>query len=376
MKYQKITVILFFLLLAAMPLFIFLLPQKEFSQEENRYLADFPTFSLETIVDREFMDGFDQYAADHFPLRTSWIGVKTKLEHLSGKKEINGVYILKDRLIDKVDTVDQENIRKSIREMNAFAERFDGSTSLMLIPTAAEIYKDKLPKGAPGVAQKEEIDKIYGQVKNILTIDVYSSLTSNAKKLTFYRTDHHWTSYGAYLGYSAASKQLGYTPVAVERFNVEHASHRFRGSLYNKTIYDGVEPDSIDLYTYGMRSHVNKVDIFDGKEWHEASDIYFREYLEKKDQYSVFLGQNQPIMTIYTDAATDNSLLIFKDSFSHSLVPFLALHYSKITLVDLRYLNQSFENWIDLDDYQQALFCYNFKDFAVNNDVQKVNVPK
>ena len=81
-------------------------------------------------------------------------------------------------------------------------------------------------------------------------------------------------------------------------------------------------------------------------------------------------------MTIYTDAATDNSLLIFKDSFSHSLVPFLALHYSKITLVDLRYLNQSFENWIDLDDYQQALFCYNFKDFAVNNDVQKVNVPK
>ena len=117
-------------------------------------------------------------------------------------------------------------------------------------------------------------------------------------------------------------------------------------------------------------------DIFDGKEWNETDDIYFRDYLGKKDQYSVFLGQNQPIVTIHTDAATDSNLLIFKDSYSHSLVPFLALNYSKITLVDLRYLTRSFENWIDLDDYQQALFCYNFKNFAIDNDVQKVNLPK
>lgn len=376
MKYQKITIILFFSLLALMPLLIFLLPKQEFSQEENRYLADFPKLSLKTIADKEFMDGFDEYAADHFPLRTSWIGMKTQLEHLSGRKEINGVYILKDRLIEKTDEIDQENIRKSVKEMNAFAKRFSGSTSLMLIPTAAEVYKDMLPKGAPGIAQKEQIDGIYGQVKNISTIDAYSSLMSNAQKLTFYRSDHHWTSFGAYLGYSAASKQLGYTPVAVERFNVEHASHQFRGSLYSKIIYDRVESDTIDLYTYGNSSHISKVDIFDGKEWNEADDIYFRDYLGKKDQYSVFLGQNQPIVTIHTDAATDSNLLIFKDSYSHSLVPFLALHYSKITLVDLRYLTKSFENWIDLDDYQQALFCYNFKNFAIDNDVQKVNLPK
>lgn len=374
MKHQKITAALFFLILAVVPLLIFLLPKQEFSQEENRYLADFPTLSLRSIADKEFMDGFDEYAADHFPLRTSWIGMKTRLEHLSGEKEVNGVYILKDRLIEKVDTLDEENIRKSIDEINAFAARFDGSTSLMLIPTAAEIYKDKLPKGAPNIAQKEQIDRIYGQVENVSTIDAYSSLMSNAQKLIFYRSDHHWTSLGAYLGYSAASKQLGYTPVPIERFNVEHASHQFRGSLYNKIIYDRVEPDSIDLYTYGNSSHVQKVDIFDGKDWTEVNDIYFRDYLQKKDKYSVFLGQNQPIVTVYTDAPNDNSLLIFKDSYSHSLVPFLALHYSKITLVDLRYLTKSFENWIDLADYQQALFCYNFKNFAVDNDAQKVNI--
>lgn len=376
MKYQKITVILFFSLLSLVPLLIFCLPKKGFSPEENRHLADFPTLSLQSIADKDFMDGFDEYAVDHFPLRTSWIGMRARLEHLSGKKEVNGVYILKDRLIEKVDKIDDENIRASIKAMNDFAGRFDGSTSLMLIPTAAEIYKDKLPNGAPGIAQKEQIDRIYGQVKNISTIDAYSSLMSNAQKLIFYRSDHRWTSFGAYLGYSAMSKQLGYTPVPAERFNVEHASHQFRGSLYNKIIYDKVESDSIDLYTYGDTSHVNKVEIFDGKEWTEVDDIYFRDYLKQNDQYSVFLGQSQPIVTIYTDAANDSNLLIFKDSFSHSLVPFLALHYSKITLVDLQYLSTSFENWIDLEDYQQALFCYNFKDFAINSDVQKVNVPR
>ena len=376
MKYQKITIILFFFLLALVPLLIFLLPKEEFSQEENRYLADFPKLSLQNIADKSFMDGFDEFTADHFPLRTSWIGMKTGLEHLSGEKEINGVYILKDRLVEKVDQIDEENIRRSVKEMDSFAERFNGSTSLMLIPTAAEIYRDKLPKGAPGILQKEQIDRIYGQVKQIVTIDAYSSLMSNAQKLTFYRSDHHWTSYGAYLGYSAASKQLGYTPLPVERFNVEHASHQFRGSLYSKIIYDRVEPDSIDLYTYGNSSHVNRVDIFDGNEWTRADDIYFRDFLGQKDQYSVFLGQNQPIVTIHTDAANDSNLLIFKDSYSHSLVPFLALHYKKITLVDLRYLTRSFENWIDINEYQQALFCYNFKNFAVDNDVQKVNLPK
>lgn len=376
MKYQKITIVLFFFLLALIPLLIFLLPKQEFSQEENRYLADFPELSLEAITNKSFMDEVDVYAADHFPLRTSWIGMKTHLEHLSGLKEINGIFVLKDRLIEKVDQIDSENIRKSVKEMNTFAKRFEGSTSLMLIPTAAEIYRDMLPNGAPGVVQKEQIDRIYGQTKQIATIDAYSSLMSNAQKLTFYRSDHHWTSFGAYLGYSAASKQLGYTPIPAERFNVEHASHQFRGSLYNKIIYDRIEPDSVDLYTYGNGSHVRKVDIFDGKEWTEADDIYFREYLEQKDQYSVFLGKNQPIVTIHTDAENDSKLLIFKDSYSHSLVPFLALHYSKITLVDLRYLTKSFENWINLGDYQQVLFCYNFKDFAIDNDVQKVNIPK
>ena len=121
---------------------------------------------------------------------------------------------------------------------------------------------------------------------------------------------------------------------------------------------------------------MDKVEIFDGTKWTETDDIYFRDYLNQKDQYSVFLGQSQPIVTIHTDAASDSNLLIFKDSFSHSLVPFLALHYSKITLVDLRYLTEPFENWIDLDDYQQALFCYNFKDFAVNYDIQNVNIYK
>ncbi|MEG2596834.1 MAG: DHHW family protein, partial [Oscillospiraceae bacterium] len=231
------------------------------------------------------------------------------------------------------------------------------------------------PNAAPGISQKELIDGVYEKLESVFGIDAYSSLSSNAEKYIYYRLDHHWTSLGAYLAYSTSSKQLGFTPVPLEKFNIEHASHNFRGSLYSKVIYDRIEADNIDLYTYGNGSHATDVEIFDGNKWSKAEDIYFREYLRKKDQYAVFLGQNQPIITVHTDTKNGKNLLVFKDSYIHSMLPFLALHYEKITLVDLRYMKASFENWVDLDEYQQTLFCYNVKNFAVDADIQKINFP-
>ncbi|MEG2596833.1 MAG: hypothetical protein RR977_00255, partial [Oscillospiraceae bacterium] len=130
MKSQKITVIIFFLILALVPILIFCLPKEKFSQEENKFLTEFPSFSAENVLDRSFMNQFEKYAADHFPLRPMWIGMKTNVEHLSGKAEINGVFILKDRLIEKTDEMSEENIKKSIDAMNQFAKNYQGTTSL------------------------------------------------------------------------------------------------------------------------------------------------------------------------------------------------------------------------------------------------------
>ncbi len=352
----------------------FAIPKPAFSEDENKYLANFPRFSLSSIRSKRFMTGFEDYAADHFPSRSGWMGMQTRLQLLLGQREINGVYILKDRLLERVDPPAGKNVANSVPAMSQFAKRFDGTTYLMLIPTAAEVYRSMLPFGAPTLSERTTIDEVYKKVQNVTTVDAYASLSANSDQYLYYRSDHHWTSRGAYLGYGALSAKMGFIPVPLDRFDVEHASHNFRGSLYSKVIYKGVDADTVDIYSYPTGVEVTGVSVYNGTSWEERDSLYCREFLDKKDQYSVFLGQNQPIVTITTSAPNDNDLIVFKDSFSHSLAPFLALHYRTITLVDLRYLTVPFERLVNLEEYDQALFCYNVKTFVDEDHVQKVNL--
>lgn len=366
----------FLLIIFLVPILIFAVPKPKLLEDENKERADFPAVNFHTILNKTFMDQFESYAADTFPLRSQWIGIQTRVLLTMGKKEVNGVYILQDRLLQRLDNPDEMSLEHSVEAMNQFAARFSGTTYLMLVPTATEIYRSDLPIGAPTLQEKAVIDAVYARMEGITTVDAYSSLSANRDSNIYYRSDHHWTSRGAYLGYSALGSQLGFTAIPIDLFNVEHASHSFRGSSYSKVIYDGVEADTIDLYSYPAGPSVTNVSIFNGQEWSEHDGLYFREYLEKKDQYAVYLGQNQPIVTIKTNAPNESRLLIFKDSYSHSLAPFLSLHYSEITLVDLRYLKKSFENYVDISRYDQALFCYNMKNFTEEDVIRYVNLPK
>ena len=246
---------------------------------------------------------------------------------------------------------------------------------MLRAPPAAEIYRQDLPFGAPTLDESQVIRSVYDSLKDDLSaVDVYSSMTANRDSGIYYRSDHHWTSRGAYLGYSALSNQLGFTAIPLDLFDIEHASHEFRGSLYSKVVYDSIEADTIDIYSYPEGPSVTGVSIFTGQEWQEHDGLYFREYLEKKDKYATFLGPNQPIVTITTDCPTGKELIVFKDPYAHSLAPFLAQHYRKISLVDLRYLVTSFENYVDLSEYDQALFCYNVKNFIQEDYIRRVNL--
>ena len=144
------------------------------------------------------MTGFEDYAADHFPARSAWIGMQTRFQLLLGQREINGVYVLKDRLLERVDPPTGKNVANSVLAMSQFAERFDGTTYLMLIPTAAEIYRDRLPTGAPTLSERVTIDEVYKKVQNVTTVDAYASLSANSDQYLYYRSDHHWTSKGAW----------------------------------------------------------------------------------------------------------------------------------------------------------------------------------
>lgn len=364
-RVNLVTCLVFFGILLAMPIITAILPKKTFSEIENTYLQTMPKISAKAIYDRSYMNKLETYISDHFAGRTCWIKVKTNLENALGKYEQNGVYILKNRLVEKIPEPDYESIDKTIAAVNTFAEVNDVPVFFMLVPTSAEIYADEIPKNAPNISQKELIGYVYGNLKHVNTIDVYGTMTSNREKYIYYRTDHHWTTKGAYYAYAAAGNKMGYIAEPEGAYDVEHAASGFIGTFYSKVLYDGIEPDNMDYYHLVNGSNVNEVIITSeyGKEPVSYDSMYFRDYLGVKDKYASFLGTNQPIVTVKTDS-DGGKLLIFKDSYAHCYTPFLTENYSEITLLDMRYIKMSYREIVNVEDYDQVLFLYNASSFA------------
>lgn len=383
-------IVLFAVFMVSMPILtlIFLSPEpKPFSENENRYLQEFPEYSFKNYKEEKFMNGFDDWISDRFFGREEWITLKNISDKLIGKTENNGVFVTNDMMMQKWDGYDETVYERNLNAINGFLERHEEiPVYFMLVPNAQEIYGENLPKYAEVENQKEFIDNFYSSLENAAgTIDVYSALSEGKSSYIYYRTDHHWTSYGAYLAYSAAGEALGYQSIPLENFSVEHASNEFKGTLFSKTLDTSVTLDTIDYYTLKENEPTVKVSVYDDYDiksnrvtYKDYESLYFREFLDKKDKYSSFLGQNSPIVTVLNEnAKSDRSLLIIKDSYAHSVIPFLSKEYKKVTMLDLRYIQTDFQSMAKLKDYDQLLFLYNVITFSEDEgNIVKLNMCK
>lgn len=375
--YKYIMIGLFGLILIIIPIMTFVtLPEEDrpYSENENRYLAGFPKISFESYIDKSAMEGFEEWFSDRIYGRENWIKLKNGTERFIGKTEINGVYTVGDQMMQVWTGYDKDFIDLSISAINKFTERHsDIPVYFMLAPTSQEIYADLLPKTAP-VGSQTELKDYCRENMTCYTIDIFRLLKNNSDSYIYYRTDHHWTSYGAYIAYTEAAKSLGLQSEPLSSFDIEHASSSFRGTLYSKTLDDSITPDVIDYYHFnGGRSEPTlTINTGAGEETYDS--LYLREYLEVKDKYSSFMGANSPMMTVTSgDNQNGPSLLIFKDSYAHSLIPFLANHYSKITVLDLRYINAGYSTLVDVSEYDSVLFMYNAITFSEDTNIRKLN---
>lgn len=379
--YKKIMIAFFAVFLAAMPILtlVFLSPEETpFSENENRYLSAFPKLNLKTYKEETFMEGFDDWISDRFFGREDWIVLKNKTDSALGKTETNGVFIENNMMMQIWKDCDEEIYARNLKAINNFVENHPEIPAyFMLVPNAQEIYRNNIPKYAEVGSQKKYIDKFYSELKGFEgTIDAYSALTDRKSSYIYYRTDHHWTSYGAFIAYEAAASVLDYDNYRYDSFTIEHASNEFRGTLFSKTLDFDVTPDVIDYYTLTDREPSVKVSVFKNFDvktgkvvYDEYDSMYFRSFLQVKDKYSSFLGQNSPLVTVENEnAKSDRSLLIIKDSYAHSIVPFLSKEYKKVTMIDLRYINTDFQVMAPLSDYDQLLFLYNVITFSEDKD--------
>ena len=341
-------------------------PDIEFSERENRYLQTLPKFTFSSLFSGEYISDFETYSTDQFPYRDTWITMKAALELASGKRENNGVILCEsETLIEPFEAPDASVIEQNISSVNTLAEKADIPVYFALIPGKSDIWSNLLPANTPNDSQRSLIESAYSQTE-AQTVDMYAVLSAHSDEYIYYRTDHHWTTLGAYYGYTALYEAMGLEYRPLSYFTPETVSEEFYGTTYSSSGFSWVKPDSMDLYVEDPGT-LTIQNYLDGT----AADgvLYDMSYLEKKDKYSVFFGGNTPLLQIHTGVEDGERILILRDSYADSLIPFLLSDFSEIHVIDLRYYKASIQEYLTEHHIDRVAVLYSVDTFSTDNNL-------
>lgn len=358
---NKLIVSFFCVLLAVCALAGLFIPDKYYSEREKRTLAQKPAFTAADFFSGKFGDKLETYLADQVPLRDKWITLKTYLELGIGKHESGGVYICKDKyLMDKFTSYSKKQLTANAEALAKLQKKLAAegiSMSTMLVPVAAQVLSDKLPAYAP-VADYASILNVLNDA-GVSVTDIISILAAHSDEAIYYRTDHHWTSLGAYYAYCA---WRGIEPAADE-WTQEVLCNNFRGTTWNKVPLSSVPAEEITAwYKHAKR----RVSYNNGE--YETDSIYERKYLGGSDQYAAFLNSNQA-QTVIQGGGEEGKLLLIKDSYGNTFSQFPVEDYAEVHVIDLRFFRDDIAEYAKANGITDALVLYGVQSFIKDTNL-------
>lgn len=364
--------LLFFLLPVIVLVSSIILPDTGFSEKENRILASRPALKLDQIISGVYEKQFETYENDQFPLRDMWITLKATTDRLMGKVEENGVYLGKNGyLMEAFNASSQTQYDATVNAMTSFAQKHPDLKQYALIaPNSVNILKSNLPAFAPADDQNPWIDKLKDSLTSagVTFIDIRDTFTDHKAEDLYYHTDHHWTTLGAYYAYLQAAAVMG-IDISSDSYDKAPVSQTFKGTLSAKSGFRSGETDELDVFLPNgdntLSSVVNYVD-----EQKKSASFYDTSKLNTRDKYALFFGGNHAQIKISTPTESNNTLLVLKDSYANSFVPFLAQHYRKIIMIDPRYYYGDLEQLLQVENVQEVLYLYNANTFFADTSLE------
>ena len=321
------------LLILSFGISFFVLPKDTFSEAENRALTAWVSPTVHELLDGRAITRLSSYYSDHVPLRSNLTSLKAQTERLLGKRENNGVFFGRNGYLIPRDEYDDLSVgMENLAALSILSDAFSVPCTVLIAPRAMDVMNHCLPDFySPDSQIFDFLNE--GDLPLIFPLDTLREAAENGESV-WYRTDHHWTTLGAYLAYAEIAPSLGITPYPLSYFRQETVSESFLGTSHAKIGGIDIKPDSVTLFRY---EGDDAFTVRHGETGEITHGFYQWEALEKKDQYRVFLGGNTGRLSIFSSVGQDRPrLLLIKDSFANSLVPFLALHFD-LELVDPRY---------------------------------------
>ncbi len=354
-----ISIALFLALIVGFSVTFFVLPDKASSEVEGRELQQAPSFSTgytdtEKNVDYvgtdylfhgKLADQFDEYYCDQFPMRNMFLGLSALTEVSFGRNVKNGVlYKNGDLAVTRFDAVgvgasteyySQTHVMEGLENLNELCGTLQAPVSVLLPPRSIDVKAESM--GYPTELSDQLNKLIADNLDGKYYVDLLGTMRSlyNSGKQPYFKTDHHWTVVGAYHAYAALMESWGVTPYAMEDFNFEAVTDSFRGTSLRNGNYFFMDGEELCLARYEGDEDFTVTELnlafAPGK---ELDGLYGFDALETEDAYSTFLHGKPTHLSITLEGAERETLLVLKDSFGHSLVPFLARHYD-IVIVDI-----------------------------------------
>lgn len=365
--------IVFILFIFGFAIWFWASPKLDYSSAEKRYLQKFPTVSADNVLSGKFGTDFEKYYADHFPLRTEWVGANAYINLAVGNNGADGVYNCKNGYLINKPIVDDSTLINNAHTIADFAKSVDVPVTAAIVPSTGYVANDVLP----AVHNRYNDDEYLSEVQSIISeggadfVDlrsVFKSEYANGTQL-YYKTDHHWTTAGAYAGYGEICRSLGITPVDKSTFALEKYED-FYGTTYSTSGFWLTEPDSIEVWNNKKNTEKNiSVEIVEGDEKQDYHSMYFYNHLQEDDKYPVFIDGNHALTRIRNSSADGGKILLVKDSFSHCLAPFLAENYSEVILVDMRYYKNSVSELVAEEKPDNILVLYGIDNLAADTDI-------
>ena len=367
-EYAVLTVILLLFLVVGAVWIVFA-PKEDFSEDENRALEPTPKLSAESLLDSSFMDSVESYIGDHFPLRKQFISLYNATQYGMGKRDVGGnysstpaeggVYFGRDGHLYEVLLPDRTGIfEENAQALVNFAKAVDVPVYILPAPSGSQEQSEKLPLFAPNHSQREELQRLRELAGDeAVVVDTFDALSSINGDY-YYKTDHHWNTFGAYAAYQVLCSEMGLTATPMDSYDFRTVTQPFYGTLYSKAVSWFQQPDR--MYLPELKQPQQITQYVNGTEPREG--IYWEEYLDQKDKYSVYLGGNRGVDVVKNaDVTNGRKLLILKDSYANSMIPYLSTNFSEIHLIDLRYYNFNVYDYMEEQGITDAAAIYSVK---------------
>ena len=359
------------LLSAGCSISIWRTPDRTYSSQERRMLAERPSFTKKSVLKGKFQQKYEVYLTEQFPGRDQWVTLQTKLSRLLGNKDANGVYFGKDGyLLERYQEQDFDwaKVEENIEDTASFLQAYP-QAKVMFVPVKSSVMKKKLPLFAQ-ISGEERFYELAGQIPENQQIFVSEALKEHEHEYIYYRTDHHWTTRGAYYAYELWAREMGFEPLPQEAFQVTEVCDTFLGTTFAKVRTDG-HADTISLYER-KNGPAYEVDYNMGE--FQSESCYDLTKLSGDDPYSVFFGGNQAVADIRMKGAQEDgkTLLVIKDSFGNCFAPFAANHYARTVVVDLRYVNVPVSALLRVYPADDILILYNSAQFMEDREIHKL----